>query len=96
MDALLKSARRRHVTLNDMFMTGIARVCDRAGLAALFEQQGGLLLDNAWIRDRLAAAAKWGYENDLAVITTKILGRIRNERAGGHPVPEFPADTSDS
>jgi hypothetical protein len=28
-DALLKSARRQHVTLNDMFMTGIARVCDR-------------------------------------------------------------------
>lgn len=57
----------------------LARVCDRAGLRAHFEQEDWALFDEAWIRDRLAASAKWGYENDVAVVTAKIL-RLGDER----------------
>lgn len=51
----------------------IASESDREGLTRYFEKRGWLLLDDGWLRQRLHAAANEGYQDDLAIITAKML-----------------------
>jgi hypothetical protein len=48
---------------------------DRAQLHTLFEQRGWRLFDDEWIYQGLADVAKSGYENDIAIVVSKILLR---------------------
>lgn len=46
---------------------------DRAALKTLFDDNGWLLWDRSWLRERLQEMADRGYENDVAPIVSKIL-----------------------
>lgn len=55
----------------------IAQRSDRGGLAAHFEKNGWRLFDDVWIREQLIKFADAGYENEVAMVTAKILTRRR-------------------
>lgn len=66
----------RDPTVTLCLATGkIARSTDRAGLERHFRDRGWRLFDDQWVREQLAAAADAGYENDVALIVSKILSR---------------------
>lgn len=48
---------------------------DRTQLHAHFEQRGWHLFDDEWIRKGLTDVANCGYENDIAIVVSKILLR---------------------
>lgn len=60
---------------------------DREHLHALFQRNGWALFDEAWLADRLAVAAKTGYENDVAAIVSKLLLRKAKKAAKPKPQP---------
>lgn len=47
--------------------------CDRTALDARFAGEDWRLFDDAWIHARLTSTAEDGYENDLALIVSKLL-----------------------
>jgi hypothetical protein len=51
----------------------IARKSDRIGLKKHFDERGWRLLDEEWLRDKLRAASKSGYENAVAHVVAKLL-----------------------
>lgn len=57
----------------------IAGGSDRAALLAQFDQQGWRLLDDAWVRQKLAATSTQGYENEVAIVVAKLLSAERGK-----------------
>ena len=55
----------------------VARRSDRTGLNAHFERNGWRLLDEAWLCERLGAAADSAYQDDVAHVVAKLLLRNR-------------------
>jgi hypothetical protein len=49
----------------------------RAALVAHFQQNGWLLYDEVWIRERLAELSGLGYEDDVAIIVAKLFHRAK-------------------
>jgi hypothetical protein len=45
---------------------------NREKLRQLFNEQGWLLFDDLWVKDRLSRIAKIGYEDNMAVIVAKL------------------------
>lgn len=48
---------------------------DRDNIKKRFECEGWEFFDNSWLRERLSAVSKSGYENDVASVVAKILLR---------------------
>jgi hypothetical protein len=59
----------------------IAGKTDRDDFAAHFAKMRWWLFDEEWIKTRLLAASKRGYENDVAFVVSKLLLRERNVHA---------------
>ena len=53
----------------------IANVTDREALKHHFIKNGWRLFDDLWIIDKLKKASEAGYENDIALVVTKLLSR---------------------
>lgn len=53
----------------------IASAADRDNIRLLFKKNKWKLFDDEWIRDRLSRCAGDGYQNNVAVVAAKILGR---------------------
>ena len=47
----------------------------RDSLQKHFEKMGGILWDQAWLKDRLLVIAEGGYDNSIAAVTAKMLTR---------------------
>jgi len=58
----------------------IARKTDMEALKLHFQANGWLLFDSAWVQQKLASTMDAGYENEVALVVTKILLRA-NESA---------------
>lgn len=68
---------RPNPTVRYCLVTGkIATEADRAGIKALFDENGWLLYDEHWIKQGLVKLVDKGYENDVAVIVAKLFARI--------------------
>ena len=48
---------------------------DREALGAHFRKKGWQLFDDRWVRERLAATSKTRYENEVALVASKLLMR---------------------
>lgn len=71
------SAKSPKITL--CLATGkIASATDRDKIRHLFEKKKWQLFDDEWIRNRLEQCVNDGYQNNVAVVATKILGRNRS------------------
>jgi hypothetical protein len=60
----------------------VAKIASRSDPDALlrhFKRNGWLLFDPEWVRIQLRAAAKRGYENDVAFVVSKLL--LRNQQS---------------
>ena len=57
----------------------IASRTDRDGLKAHFDSNGWDLFDDKWIQKKLEDCAADGYENDVALVVTKLLMRGREQ-----------------
>jgi hypothetical protein len=53
----------------------IASDADRGGLRKPFAEKGWELWDERWLRDKLAAMAERGYENQVSAVVAKLLLR---------------------
>ena len=53
----------------------IAKRTDRGGLKQHFQDNGWLLFDDEWVRERLGNTANAGYENEVAYVVAKLLRR---------------------
>lgn len=50
-----------------------ASVCDRDAMSKHFADNGWRLFDEDWIRTELRSVVSDGYENDMALVVTKLL-----------------------
>lgn len=66
----------------------IAKKSDRAGLERHFADLGWRLLSPEWVKSRLLAASKRGYENDVAFVVSKLL--LRGVQNANNQLPEEP------
>lgn len=57
----------------------IANETDRNNLFQHFRENGWLLWDENWLRDRLKIMASRGYENQVSAVVSKLLFRGRIE-----------------
>jgi len=57
----------------------IATDKDRVALHQFFDDNGWLLYDEYWVKERLEKLATKGYENDVAVIMAKLFSRIEEK-----------------
>lgn len=55
----------------------IASVIDRGNIRSFFKKNRWKLFDDEWIRDRLERCVGDGYQNNVAVVAAKIIGRAR-------------------
>jgi hypothetical protein len=63
-------------TIKYCLVTGkIASTKNRVALHQYFDQNGWLLYDESWVKSHLKQYAKSSYENDVAVMVTKIFNR---------------------
>ena len=53
----------------------IASRTDRDGMKRHFQDNGWLLFDDEWVRERLGNTANAGYENDVSYVVAKLLRR---------------------
>lgn len=53
----------------------IASRTDRDGMTKHFQDNGWLLFDDEWVRERLGKTANAGYENDVSYVVAKLLRR---------------------
>jgi hypothetical protein len=57
----------------------VAHDNDRQKIKEYFQKNNWLFFDDKWVADKLREVSKLGYENDVAIVVTKILERSRDK-----------------